>query len=147
MNGRVVNACDAQDEREAAGVPAPAPNLDVEKLFGLSRMIAARTTEQLDAEVKAALDPFLRLFRSRSSDDQAIVISTFSNSDVRITDDPKHPGKHLIRVSVFECGRLAELKAVEIHRQRRVAEALKDFLERTESVADEIAEIRDQVQS
>lgn len=142
-----VNPCDERDEREAAGLAAPVPNIDVEKLRGLSKMIAERAVTSLENHVKArALAFFKHFFWGKGSGESQITLSTLYQR-ATVKPDPNHPGHHLVTLGWSELDGLLQDNAIKLNKNAHVAAALKEFLERADSLADDVQQLRDQVQS
>lgn len=125
---------------------APAPVIEIEKLRGLSRMLADRAIDVLKAEVGAKAEAFAKYFWSKTTEERRLVLSTASRQ-VRVDKDPKDAGQFLVRIEIPELLKLMEDQAVAIAKSPRTLKAFKDFLDRAESVADDIDQLRGAIES
>ena len=138
-----VNPCDPQDEREAAGVETKADViLDVDKLRGLSRLIADRTIEALEREVNTVKGQFNRLLSGAHLLHRRISLRVLTD---RARPDPEDSRYVIIEFDPCEALTAAGRKAVEVNRSERVAKALKSFLAEHDSFANDIDELRSEV--
>lgn len=124
---------------------APAPVIEIEKLRGLSRMLADRAIGVLTAEVGVKAEAFAKCFWSRTQEERQLVLSTVGRW-VRVDKDPKEPGQFLVRIEILELLKLMEDQAVAIDKSSRILKAFKDFLDRAESIADDIDQLRGAVE-